>query len=214
MPTTSYAIALGSNRRGRHGGPEAEIAAALAELGGVTAVSPLLRTAPLGPSKRRFVNAVALIETDETPPELLARLKRIERGFGRRRGQSWAARVIDLDIVLWSGGTWGEPGLTVPHAAFRARDFVLRPLLAVAPEWRDPVSGLRVRQLAARLGRARRRSGSAWRRRKVRRRLVQNAFVHLLPRGRPRRCRCRVDDAKERTRCESPASVSGEILHW
>ncbi|NIJ21929.1 2-amino-4-hydroxy-6-hydroxymethyldihydropteridine diphosphokinase [Sphingomonas naasensis] len=153
MPTTSYAIALGSNRRGRHGSPEAEIAAALGALGGVVAVSPLLRTAPLGPSKRRFANAVALIESDETPPELLARLKAIERAFGRRRGRSWGARVIDLDIVLWSGGTWGEPGLTVPHAAFRARDFVLRPLLAVAPDWRDPVSGLRVRQLAARLGR-------------------------------------------------------------
>nr|WP_208411874.1 2-amino-4-hydroxy-6-hydroxymethyldihydropteridine diphosphokinase [Sphingomonas naasensis] len=144
---------MGSNRRGRHGSPEAEIAAALGALGGVVAVSPLLRTAPLGPSKRRFANAVALIESDETPPELLARLKAIERAFGRRRGRSWGARVIDLDIVLWSGGTWGEPGLTVPHAAFRARDFVLRPLLAVAPDWRDPVSGLRVRQLAARLGR-------------------------------------------------------------
>lgn len=156
MPTTSYAIALGSNRRGRHGSPEAEIAAALAELGGVVAVSPLLRTAPLGPSKRRFVNAVALIETDEDPPALLRRLKAIERAFGRRRGRSWGARVIDLDIVLWSQGAWGQKGLTVPHAAFRARDFVLRPLRAVAADWRDPVTGRTVRQLAARLEKARR----------------------------------------------------------
>jgi 2-amino-4-hydroxy-6-hydroxymethyldihydropteridine diphosphokinase len=148
-----YAIALGSNRRGRHGTPAREVAAALAALGGVVAVSPLLRTAPLGPSKRRFVNAVALIDTREEPPALLARLKAIERGFGRRRGQSWAARVIDLDIVLWSGGAWASPGLVVPHALFRTRDFVLRPLAAVAPDWRDPVSGLRVRQLHARLTR-------------------------------------------------------------
>jgi 2-amino-4-hydroxy-6-hydroxymethyldihydropteridine diphosphokinase len=63
--------------------------------------------------------------------------------------------VIDLDIILWSGGAWGEKGLTVPHAAFRERDFVLRPLLAIVPAWRDPVSGLSVRQLAARLGRRR-----------------------------------------------------------
>jgi 2-amino-4-hydroxy-6-hydroxymethyldihydropteridine diphosphokinase len=154
-PRTSYVIALGSNRRGRHGNPEAELAAALAALGGVVAVSPMLRTPPLGPSKRRFANAAALIESDEDPPALLARLKGIERAFGRRRGRSWAARVIDLDIILWSEGAWGEAGLTVPHAAFRERDFVLRPLLAVAPEWRDPVSGLSVRQLAARLGRRR-----------------------------------------------------------
>lgn len=154
-PRTSYVIALGSNRRGRHGSPEAEIAAALAALGGVVAVSPVLRTPPLGPSKRRFANAAALIASDAEPPALLARLKAIERAFGRRRGRSWAARVIDLDIILWSEGAWSEKGLTVPHAAFRERDFVLRPLLAVAPEWRDPVSGLSVRQLAARLGRRR-----------------------------------------------------------
>jgi 2-amino-4-hydroxy-6-hydroxymethyldihydropteridine diphosphokinase len=153
VPTPRYAIALGSNRPGRHGRPEAEIAAALAALGGVVAVSPVLRTPPLGPSKRRFANAVALIESDETPPALLARLKAIERSFGRRRGRSWGARVIDLDIILWSEETWGERRLTVPHALFRERDFVLRPLLAVAPNWRDPVSGYSVRQLAARLGR-------------------------------------------------------------
>jgi 2-amino-4-hydroxy-6-hydroxymethyldihydropteridine diphosphokinase len=151
VPTPVYAIALGSNRRGRHGSPQAEIGAALAALGDVIAVSPMLRTAPLGPSKRRFANAVALIESDEDPPALLARLKAIERGFGRRRGRSWGARVIDLDIVLWSEGVWDEPRLTVPHLQFRERDFVLRPLMAVAPDWRDPVSGLRVRQIAYRL---------------------------------------------------------------
>jgi 2-amino-4-hydroxy-6-hydroxymethyldihydropteridine diphosphokinase len=120
-------------------------------LGDVIAVSPMLRTAPLGPSKRRFANAVALIRSDEDPSALLARLKAIERSFGRRRGRSWGARVIDLDIILWSGGVWGEPRLTVPHLQFRERDFVLRPLVAVAPDWRDPVSGLRVRQIAYRL---------------------------------------------------------------
>jgi 2-amino-4-hydroxy-6-hydroxymethyldihydropteridine diphosphokinase len=151
VPTPVYAIALGSNRRGRHGSPQAEIAAALAALGDVIAVSPMLRTAPLGPSKRRFANAVALIRSDEDPSALLARLKAIERSFGRRRGRSWGARVIDLDIILWSGGVWGEPRLTVPHLQFRERDFVLRPLVAVAPDWRDPVSGLRVRQIAYRL---------------------------------------------------------------
>ncbi|TGX53384.1 2-amino-4-hydroxy-6-hydroxymethyldihydropteridine diphosphokinase [Sphingomonas gei] len=155
MPRPIYAIALGSNLRGRHGSPEAEIAAAraaLAALGAVIAVSPVLRTPPLGPSKRRFANAVALIETDESPPALLARLKAIERSFGRRRGRNWGPRVIDLDILLWSEGTWGERRLTVPHIRFRERDFVLRPLLAVAPDWRDPVTGLSVRQIAGRLG--------------------------------------------------------------
>lgn len=153
MPRTSYAIAIGSNRRGRHGSPAHEVRAAIAALGGAVAVSPILHTPPLGPSKRRFANAVALIESGEAPPALLRRLKDIERAFGRRRGQNWAARVIDLDIVLWSGGSWSDSALTVPHRLFRTRDFVLAPLVQVAPEWRDPVSGLSIRQLRSRLTR-------------------------------------------------------------
>lgn len=153
MPRTSYAIAIGSNRPGRHGSPAREVMAAIDALDGVTAVSPILRTAPLGPSRRRFANAVALIESEAEPPSLLRQLKAIEHAFGRRRGQNWAARVIDLDIVLWSGGSWGEPGLVVPHRLFRHRDFVLAPLVAVAPDWRDPVTGLSIRQLHARLTR-------------------------------------------------------------
>ena len=155
MARTSYAIAIGSNRWGRHGSPAREVAAAIAALGGVTTVSPILHTPPLGPSKRRFANAVVLIESDEMPPALLRRLKAIERGFGRRRGRNWGARVIDLDIILWSGGSWGEPALTVPHRLFRGREFVLAPLARVAAGWRDPVTGLSVRQLAARLRRQR-----------------------------------------------------------
>ena len=154
MPRTSYAIAIGSNRRGRHGSPAREVAAAMAAIGGVLAASPILHTSPLGPSKRRFANAVALIESEEPPPALLRRLKAIERAFGRRPGLNWGERVIDLDIVLWSGGSWAGPGLTVPHRLFRARPFVLAPLLHVAPDWRDPLTGLSVRQLYARLTRA------------------------------------------------------------
>ena len=152
-PTTTYAIALGSNRRGRHGAPEREILAALTLLNPV-AISPILRTAPLGPSRRRFANAAAILETSDDPPALLARLKAIERDFGRRRGRIWGARVIDLDIVLWSDGAWSDSTLTIPHRHFRSRDFVLRPLRAVAPDWRDPISGLSVRHLFARLTRS------------------------------------------------------------
>jgi 2-amino-4-hydroxy-6-hydroxymethyldihydropteridine diphosphokinase len=151
MATTSYAIALGSNRPGRHGPPERELAAALAALGKLTAVSPILRTPALGPSSRRFANAAAILETDETPPELLRRLKAIERAFGRRPGLRWGARVIDLDIILWSEGAWGGPGLVIPHPQFRLRRFVLDPLARIAPLWRDPLTGRSVRQLQARL---------------------------------------------------------------
>jgi 2-amino-4-hydroxy-6-hydroxymethyldihydropteridine diphosphokinase len=153
-----YAIALGSNRRSRHGAPPATILAALTAVGGVIAASPIIASAPLGPSLRRYANAVALIETTEDPAALLIRLKRIERAFGRRRGRRWGSRVIDLDIILWSGGAWISPGLVVPHAAYRDRSFVLRPLETIAPHWRDPRTGETIRHLAAKVDRPRPRT--------------------------------------------------------
>ncbi len=151
MATTSYAIGIGSNRRGRHGSPTAEVRAALHAIGEVIVASPILASAPLGPSFRRYANAVAIIVTDERPDALLVRLKVIEHAFGRRRGRRWGARVIDLDILLWSGGAWASGGLVIPHVAFRQRAFVVGPLARIAPGWRDPVSGRTMRQLAARL---------------------------------------------------------------
>ena len=155
MPAARYAIAIGSNRPGRHGPPEAEVRAAIAALDGVIAASRTFATPPLGPSSRRYANAVAILESAESPPALLARLKAIERAFGRRTGRRWGARVIDLDIILWSGGvhvgTGLTTGLTIPHPAFRSRRFVLDPLETLVPRWRDPVTGLTIRQLAARV---------------------------------------------------------------
>ncbi len=150
MTRSSYIVAFGSNRRGPHGGPRAQVLAAMRAIGAARA-SPVVDSLPVGPSTRRFANAVALVESDEAPPALLARLKAVERAFGRRRGRRWGARVIDLDVVLWSGGRWRERALTVPHAAFRERRFVLASVAALAPDWRDPVTRLTMRQLLRRL---------------------------------------------------------------
>ena len=155
MAKTSYAIALGSNRRhGRHGAPAGVVAAAIEALravGEVEAQSTIVGTPALGPAGRGFANAVASLSTDLPPDALLDALKDIERRFGRRGGRRWGPRVLDLDIILWSGGSWGGAP-TVPHPAFRGRLFVLAPLAEVAPAWRDPLSGLSVRQLLFRLG--------------------------------------------------------------
>lgn len=144
---TTYAIALGSNVRGRHGSPAQTVAAALEAVGGVLAVSSTIETPPMGPSRRRYANAAALIASDEAPPALLARLKAIERRFGRRDGVRWGARPIDLDIVLWSRGRWRSRGLTIPHIAFHERRFVLAPLVQVADGWRDPLTQRTIRHL-------------------------------------------------------------------
>ena len=146
MPVTSYAIALGSNRRSRHGSPAATLRAA-AEALGVERLSTIRATPALGPAGRGFANAAALLSTKLPPPELLASLKDLEREFGRRPGRRWGERVLDLDIILWSEGAFADGGLILPHPAFRERLFVLEPLAELVPAWRDPLTGAGIRQL-------------------------------------------------------------------
>jgi 2-amino-4-hydroxy-6-hydroxymethyldihydropteridine diphosphokinase len=154
-----FLVALGSNRRhALYGPPEGVVRAAqeeLAAFGTVLARSPVIASAAMGPAARRFANAALVLESELAPTALLAALKRTEREFGRRPGQRWGDRVLDCDIVLWSGGNWRSGGLAIPHPAFRTRDFVLGPACAIARGWRDPVSGLTLGQLHARLTRRR-----------------------------------------------------------
>jgi 2-amino-4-hydroxy-6-hydroxymethyldihydropteridine diphosphokinase len=152
-----YLIALGSNvRHVRHGSPPRVLAAALMALAdagvSVEAAAPVIESAPLGPSRRRYANGAALVASALEPEAMLALLKRIERAFGRRwGGQRWGSRVLDLDIVLWSGGCRVARGLVVPHPAFHQRSFVLEPARRIVPRWRDPLTGLTITHLAARL---------------------------------------------------------------
>ena len=113
--------------------------------------SPIVLNAAHGRAGRDFANAVALVESDLDPAELLSRLKSIEREFGRRPGRRWGPRVLDLDIALWSGGKFHSRLLTIPHTQIARRSFVLDPLAAIAPSWR--IGSLSVRQLAHRLAR-------------------------------------------------------------
>jgi 2-amino-4-hydroxy-6-hydroxymethyldihydropteridine diphosphokinase len=156
---TSYIVGLGSNRcHGRHGAPAAILAASVRALAKeklkIVAISATLRNPALGPSDRDFANAAVLLRTRLDPPTLLALLKRIEQGFGRRRGQRWGARVLDLDILAWSEGPWPRAPrralprrLAVPHPALAERGFALAPAAALAPHWRHPHLRVTLRQL-------------------------------------------------------------------
>jgi len=159
VPTSLYAIALGSNQpHPRLGRPRDVLAAAFGALDAaplsLVEASPVIASRPIGPSIRTYANAAALVETALSPRDLLDHLKSIEASFGRKAGgERWRARVLDLDILLWSGGAFADDALCVPHREMRRRGFVLDPLAAIAADWRDPVSGLSVRHLKARLDR-------------------------------------------------------------
>jgi 2-amino-4-hydroxy-6-hydroxymethyldihydropteridine diphosphokinase len=128
--------------------------ARLDEKFGLFDASPIILNAAHGGAGRDFANAVALVESNLEPLDMLTALKAIEREFGRRRGKRWGPRVLDLDIVLWSGGRFRSRSLAVPHRELDRRSFVLGPLAAIAPNWR--VRGaLTARHLAERLARRR-----------------------------------------------------------
>ena len=152
--THLYAIAIGSNRRHvRHGLPTGVFAAAIAALDaefGLFAVSPIITNPAIGGAGREFANGVALVETGLAPEAMLAAVKSIERSFGRRPGKRWGARVLDLDLVAWSGGRFASRLLVIPHPRLASRDFVLGPLSAIAPGWRL-IGALTASHLAARL---------------------------------------------------------------
>ncbi len=133
-------VGIGSNLRS----PRLQVLAALEELAGIprsrlASRSSLYRTAPQGfSSQPEFVNAVAGLETELDPAELLSRLFGIERRHGRRRGAPNAARTLDLDLLLYGDQTLRSKALSVPHPRMHERAFVLVPLMEIDPDLTIP----------------------------------------------------------------------------
>jgi len=150
---TRVAIALGSNVGDR----ESYLRDALARLkphAHDLAVSRFFDTTPvdMAAGQPRVLNAAATFTTALTARELLERMLAIEQELGRTRPHPGASRTVDLDLILFGNAVIDEPPtLVVPHPRFRERTFVLEPLADVAPDWRDPVTGLTVAALLQRL---------------------------------------------------------------
>jgi len=156
-----YLIALGSNvPHPRHGGPRAVLRAVFQALDdeGLTleAAASIHSSAPIGPSLRQYANSAAVVRTTLPPQALLHHLKAIEARFGRRRsGMRWRSRVLDLDVILWSGGVFSSKTLTIPHPHYARRAFVLTPAAQIAPNWRAPRTNLTLQHQSTRLTRPR-----------------------------------------------------------
>jgi 2-amino-4-hydroxy-6-hydroxymethyldihydropteridine diphosphokinase len=121
---------------------------AVGSLSGVTAVSPVYRTEPMGGpgGQEPYFNIVVEIDTELTARQLLGVCHRLESAADRVRSVRWGPRTLDVDILWMDGVTVHEADLQVPHPRMRVRRFVMAPLAAVAPDvagegWEDAAEG-------------------------------------------------------------------------
>ena len=115
----------------------------------VEKVSTLIITSPYGGVEQDdFVNGAVKIKTLLTPRELLKTLHKIEEEANRVREVRWGPRTLDLDIIFYDKMIYEDDDLIIPHVDMQNRDFVLEPLLELCPNYRHPVLGKTITELA------------------------------------------------------------------
>ncbi len=150
---TLVAIALGSNLGDRDAHLDFAVSRLSQFLSNVT-VSSRYDTAPVDAvgEQPTYLNAALVGRTALDPHALLRELQAIELAGGRERPYVNAPRTLDVDLILYGASIVDDAELAVPHPRFRERAFVLEPLAEIAPALVDPVTGLTVRELLARVG--------------------------------------------------------------
>jgi len=127
-------IALGSNLGNR----ELYIDSAVAELAKIIEITHLStnhETDPVGgPEQPKYLNAIAIGETELDPRELLIVMLEIENKLGRKREVHWGPRTIDLDLIVFGDEIIDSETLVLPHPRAHERKFVLEPWLEIEPD--------------------------------------------------------------------------------
>lgn len=149
-PYRSCYLALGSNIGERETNLKEAIALIGERIGEVKQISSFIETQPMGfSSEHLFLNAAIEVLTPLSPEEILKKAKEIEKEMGRKKksGPIYEDRPIDIDIILVGKTNIKSPLLSIPHPAFRERDFVLIPLVEIAPDVVDPITGKTIEEL-------------------------------------------------------------------
>ena len=118
----------------------------------VEKVSGYLVTEPYGGVEQdEFLNGVLRVRTLLSPEDLLDRLHILEQAADRKRIVHWGPRTLDLDILLYDNEIIDTEELHVPHIDMENRDFVLKPMVEIAPYFRHPVLNQTMSQLLKKL---------------------------------------------------------------
>jgi len=151
----SVYISTGSNLGNREGFLSKAEEELSAHAGNIEAASQIIETAPWGNTDQpQFLNRVLQIKTQLPPLFLMECLLDIEKRMGRNRGEKWEPRIIDLDILFFDNQIIIEPGLSVPHPYLHEREFVLRPMVELAPAFVHPVLNKTMSELLQELNNA------------------------------------------------------------
>ena len=114
--------------------------------------SSLIETKPYGGVEQPdFLNGALKIETLYTPAELLKKLHEVENEAGRERTVHWGPRTLDLDILFYGKEIYEDEELIIPHPDMQNRDFVLRPMAEIAPNFRHPILQQTMTELLSKL---------------------------------------------------------------
>jgi 2-amino-4-hydroxy-6-hydroxymethyldihydropteridine diphosphokinase len=143
-------VSLGSNLGDRAGNLLLGIRGMMDAGLDVVQLSSIYETEPVETfPQQAFLNMVAELRgnTLPRPEELMARLLRIEKSLGRTREVAMAPRSIDLDLLLYRDEISDTQFLTLPHARFHRRRFVLVPLAEIAPRLVHPTFNKTISEL-------------------------------------------------------------------
>jgi len=143
-------VAAGSNVRPRHYLRRA--IAALRTAYPDLRVSTAYSNVAVGFEGANFINLVVAFDTDEPLATVLARLHEVENACDRPRdAPKWAARSMDLDVLLY-GDLVGEfPGATLPRPDLLKRPYMLGPIAELAPGLVHPTAGVTLGELWSRM---------------------------------------------------------------
>lgn len=121
------------------------------KIGKILSLSSFYETAPWGfDSENSFLNAAICVETSLSPWEVLHRTQEIECALGRTQkseGNVYHDRIIDIDLLLYDKEIIQTPELTLPHPFMLQREFVMKPLIEIAPEVIHPVVGKKLSEI-------------------------------------------------------------------